>query len=350
MKLSDIHPGSLIRKARATWRDSLILLREFRLPLALFTILVLGSGWLYFILSQNTPHPLDNLAESFYFIITLTFLNPMYEFPKIWYLQVFFFLMPVAGIGILALGLADFGTSFFNRRARSKEWQMAVASTFSNHMILIGLGHLGFRVVNRLCEMGEEVVVIEVDPRSDLQQAIERLEVPLINDDATREVVLEAAGVRRARTIILCTQNDSLNLEVALKARALKPDIEVVVRIFDDSFASSLQKQFGFRALSATGMAAPVFAASATNIDLTPPVIIEGKPHILARIKVNASSHLRNLTVNQVEEKYHTSLVVLSRNGDRKFHPEGSLEICQNDSLAVFGAPEDIDKLIHDNR
>jgi voltage-gated potassium channel len=97
-------------------------------------------------------------------------------------------------------------------------------------------------------------------------------------------------------------------------------------------------------------MAAPVFAASATNIDLTPPVIIEGKPHILARLKVNPSSHLRNLTVNQIEERFHTSLVVLSRNGDRKFHPEGGLEICQNDSLAVFGAPEDIDKLINENR
>jgi Trk K+ transport system NAD-binding subunit len=350
MKLSDIHPGSLIRKVRAAWRDSIILLREFRLPLSLFTFLILGSGWLYFHLSQNTSSQVNNLAESFYFIVTLTFLNPIFNFPKIWYLQIFYFVMPVAGIGILALGLADFGTLFFNRHARSKEWQMAVASTFSNHIVLIGLGHLGFRVVNRLREMGEELVVIEVNPRPDLQQAIERLDVPLINDDATREVILEAAGVRRAKTIILCTQNDSLNLEVALKARALKPDIDVVVRIFDDSFASSLQKQFGFRALSATGMAAPVFAASATNIDLTPPVIIEGKPHILARIKVNASSHLRSLTVNQVEEKFHTSLVVLSRNGDRKFHPEGGLEICENDSLAVFGAPEDIDKLIHDNR
>jgi voltage-gated potassium channel len=242
MKLSDIHPGSLARKARAAWRDTLILLREFRLPLSLFLALILGSGWLYFSLSQNTSNPVNNLVESFYFIITLTFLNPIYSFPKEWYLQIFFFVMPVAGIGILALGLADFGTLFFNRHARSKEWQMAVASTFSNHMVLIGLGHLGFRVVNRLRALGEEVVVIEVNPRSDLQQAIERLDVPLINDDASREVVLESAGVRRARTIILCTQNDSLNLEVALKARALKPDIEVVVRIFDDSFASSLQK------------------------------------------------------------------------------------------------------------
>jgi voltage-gated potassium channel len=350
MKLSEPYTGSLIRKLRASWRDSLLLLREFRLPLILFFILIVGAGWLYYFLSQNTSQPVNNLVESFYFVITLTFLNPLYEFPSVWYLQIFFFFMPIAGIGILALGLADFGTSFFNRHSRSKEWQMAVASTFSNHIILIGLGHLGFRVANRLHEMGEDVVVIELTPRSDLQQALERLDIPLIVDDATRDPVLEAGGIKKARTIILCTQNDSLNLEVALKARSLKPDIEVVVRIFDDGFAESLRKQFGFRALSATGMAAPVFAASATNIDLTPPVVIEGKPHTLAHLKVKASSHLRSLTVNQLEENFHVSLVVLSRNGDRTFHPAGEQEICLNDSLAVFGAPEDIDKLIHDNR
>jgi voltage-gated potassium channel len=350
MKLSEIHAGSLIRKVRAAWRDSLILLREFRLPLGLFLILICGAGWLYFILSQSSAHPVASISESIYLALGLTFLNPIYEFPQTWYLQIFYFLMPLAGIGILALGLADFGTLFFNRRARSKEWQMAVASTFSHHIVLIGLGHLGFRVVNRLREMGEEVVVIEMKPRSDLLKSIERMDVPLIDEDATREFALEAAGIKRARTIILCTQNDSLNLEVALKARALNPVIEVVVRIFDDSFASSLQKQFGFRALSATGMAAPVFAASATNVDLTPPVVIEGKPHILARLKIGSSSHLLNLSVNQLEEKYHASLVVLSRDGNRIFHPEGSLKLSLNDSLAVFGIPEDIDMLINENR
>ncbi len=43
----------------------------------------------------------------------------------------------------LAQGLTEFGALLFNRRLRSKEWEMVVASTFSNHIILVGLGHLG---------------------------------------------------------------------------------------------------------------------------------------------------------------------------------------------------------------
>ena len=54
--------------------------------------------------------------------------------------------MPIIGIGILAQGLADFGSAIFNRKTRNKEWEMAVASTLNKHTILVGLGHLGYRV------------------------------------------------------------------------------------------------------------------------------------------------------------------------------------------------------------
>ena len=59
----------------------------------------------------------------------------------------------------------------------------------------------------------------------------------------------------------------------------MKSDIDVVIRIFDDDFASALQRQFGFRALSATGMAAPIFASSAAKVDITAPINIEGQPN-----------------------------------------------------------------------
>ncbi len=75
-----------------------------------------------------------------------------------------------------------------------------------------------------------------------------------------------------------------MNLQIALKARSLNPDIEVVIRIFDEDFAHSLQEQFGFTALSATEMAAPVFAAAAAGADVTNPISIEGQQLSLARL------------------------------------------------------------------
>jgi phosphoglycerate dehydrogenase-like enzyme len=56
--------------------------------------------------------------------------------------------------------LTEFGILLFNRRARTKEG-MAVASTYNKHTVLVGLGHLGYRVVQKLHEMEENVVVVK---------------------------------------------------------------------------------------------------------------------------------------------------------------------------------------------
>ncbi len=262
---------------RASWRDTLLLLREFRWAILLFILAIGGGGYLYFYLAELSGEQLGSPAEGIYTVLTMVFLQAGGSFPHTWYLQVFYFLMPVVGIGILAQGLAEFGVLFFNRRARNKEWEMAVASTLNNHVILVGLGHLGFRVLTQLREMNQEVAVIEREPDHDLLADVQRMRIPILQGDAAREAMLEAAGIQRARVLVLCTQNDNLNLQIAIKARTMNPNIQVVMRIFDDDFAQALQKQFGFSALSATGMAAPLFAAMAVGMDISPPITVEGQ-------------------------------------------------------------------------
>jgi Trk K+ transport system NAD-binding subunit len=124
----------------------------------------------------------------------------------------------------------------------------------------------------------------------------------------------------------------------------------VVVRIFDDEFAASLQSQFGFRALSATSMAAPMFAASASDVDITPPITIEGENLILARMLVTGRSKLRAMTVRDLEEKFRVSLVLICRHGQREFHPAGTERIEAGHTLAIFGKPEQINQILHENR
>jgi voltage-gated potassium channel len=335
---------------RAVWRDSWLLLRQFRIPLLVFIIMLAGCGWLFFTWSQSTVEPVASWTEGIYDVLTITFLNSAVHFPSELKLQIFFFLMPILGIGILAQGLADFGVLFFNRRSRGREWEIAVASTFTNHIVLIGLGHLGFRVMKILHEMGQELVVITVDPDPNLAESARGMGVPVVEGDGTRESVLDSACIRRARSIILCTQNDSLNLQMALKARSLKPEIDVVIRIFDDDFASSLQRQFGFKALSATGMAAPVFASSASSMDITAPITIEGEPNSLARFFVARKSRLAKMTVGDIEDRFDVSVVYLCHDGKPDSHPSAHLKVCVGDTLAILGEPHAISKLANDNQ
>jgi len=339
-----------LRKLKAGWRDTWLLLGEFAFPLLFFTLAILGGGLGYYFLSANAGEPLANPLEAIYQVLTMTFLQPAGSFPHTWYLGLFHFIMPIIGLIILAHGVTEFSIMLFNRRARGKDWEIAVASTLNNHIILVGLGHLGFRVADELQHMDQDIVIIEANPRADLINNVKALGIPVIQDDATREPALLSAGVLRARAIILCTQNDSLNLKVALKARRLKPEINVIIRIFDEDFAHALQEQFGYTAFSATGMAAPAFAAAASGVNMTRPITVEGQSMSLAYINVEPESQLISQTINQIEQKYNLSVVFIRRNGVSDFHPPADYSVAGKDVMAVLGGPHEIKSLASDNQ
>ncbi len=334
---------------RAAVRDTFLLIREFRVPLVLFSAAIVGIGIIYYYASYQLGEPMDSLQETIYLMLSLTFLQPSGDFPDHPLLQMWYFLMPLVGLVTLAQGLADFGVLFFNRRARGKEWEMAVASTYRNHTVLIGLGHLGYRVAEELHKMEESMVVIELNPTADLIAEVQRMDIPIIRDDATRPSVLDAARVKDAHTIILCMQNDAVNLQVALKARSINPKIRVVIRIFDEDFARALREQFGFTALSATVMAAPVFAAAAAGADVTNPISVEGQLLSLARLTVPPTSKLAGKTVGFVEDTYHLNIILIRFDHQSEMHPTDSRKIDIGDTLAVLGGPGELSRLMHDN-
>jgi Trk K+ transport system NAD-binding subunit len=337
------------REVRALWRDRWILITQFKVPLILFFLVIVSASILFLLLSRLTNQPISNFPEALYLVISMIFLQGYGEFPSQWFLQIFFFIMPVIGISIIAQGLTEFSLMFFNRRARGKEWEVAVASTMNNHIILVGLGHLGFRVTRKLHEMNQDIVVIELGPAVDLVDSVKSLGVPVIMDNATRDLALQDAGISRARAIILCTQNDSLNLHIALKARSFNPQIQVIVRIFEDDFASELESQFGFHALSATGMAAPLFAAIATDMDITPPILIEGKPQCLARMEIQPGSLLSKRSIESIEQEFDVSIVAHVVNGLTDLHPDGAKLTQMKDTIAVLGPPQTINRMVHAN-
>jgi Trk K+ transport system NAD-binding subunit len=137
---------------------------------------------------------------------------------------------------------------------------------------------------------------------------------------------------------------------MALKARNINPNIEVVIRIFDDDFATALEKQFGFRALSTSSTASPVFAAAASGIDMTRPITVEGQALSLACFNISQNPRLSGISVGEIEANYDVSVVLLRRDGeDSDFHPASDRKIKAMDTLAVLGGAIQINNLIQRN-
>ena len=54
------------------------------------------------------------------------------------------------------------------------------------------------------------------------------------------------------------------------------------------------------------------------------------------------------MTVNELEETYRVSVILLCKNGERLFHPAGKELIEQGQTIAIFGDPEQINLLLHE--
>src|SRR5207253_9082552 len=91
------------------------------------------------------------------------------------------------------------------------------------------------------------------------------LGIPIIQGNARNAKILEQAGVRVARAVILATSDDLTNLDAGLTARDLNPQARIVLRLFDESLAIKVAGAFTLPAISTAQVAAPAFIAAATG-------------------------------------------------------------------------------------
>lgn len=168
-------------------------------------------------------------------------------------------LVGAAIVGISYALLNDFvlGTRF------DQFWD-AVRIPRHNHYVVCGLGGVGVQIADQLYRCGHEVVVIEPDPNCRFLSTVRSSKIPIVQGDASLPATLEAANVDRAKAVLAVTSNDAANLEIALNARGLTPEVSLIVRYQNPHFAKMAKQVFEFEAvLSPAELAAPAFAAAA---------------------------------------------------------------------------------------
>ena len=333
------------RNLRALWRDTRVLVRQFRVSLLAF-ITLLCVGTLSFRLFYHDP-PGHNLewSEALYATFTLIFFQTdLVEFTKAPLgLRILFFAVPPVGLAAVADGVLRFGAALFNRRERKGAWQMAIASTYRDHIIVCGLGRIGYRVVQELLRWGEEVVGIENDADDPFLEEISQMNTPVLLGDARQREMLEKARVREASAIVICTEDDLTNLDIALDARELNPDIKVVLRMFDAQLAEKVKRGFGIHtAFSTSALSAPVFAAAATRAQIDYSFYVDDVLMNVARVTIQADSALEGRTIAQVERELDLMIAMHKRSDSVDLHPTPDVTLCAGDCLVVFASLESL--------
>jgi Trk K+ transport system NAD-binding subunit len=243
--------------------DIRILLHEARIPLIGFFV-VMASGTLYW-MHVYSDGSRFTLGAALYETMTMLALEQDTQFPRDLLGKLLFFAIPIFGLGFIFQGVLDFGRLLLDKSSRKEAWQVALASTYKDHVIVCGLGSVAYRVVLELLESGHDVVAIEPDWDSEFVHSALRLQVPVVHGDALNEETLRLAGLWRARGLIAATSNDLLNIKMGLEARRLRPELHVVLRVFNEQLDRSLEKtRFGHNTVfSSSALAAPTMAAAA---------------------------------------------------------------------------------------
>ncbi|MGQ5634214.1 MULTISPECIES: NAD-binding protein [unclassified Streptomyces] len=174
------------------------------------------------------------------------------------------------------------------------------------HVVLLGLGKIGTRVLTRLRELNIPVVCVESDPEARGLATARRLRVPVVLGDVTQEGVLESAKIHRAYALLAVTSADTTNLEAVLYARNVRPDLRVVLRLYDDDFATAVYRtlraaypQALTRSRSVTHLAAPAFAGAMLGRQVLGAVAVERRVLLFAAVDVAGHPQLEGRTVRQ---------------------------------------------------
>ena len=241
------------------WRDMPAALRTLLLVL----VAIVAFSVLLFMKTLGL-----SFVEAIYFVVTIITTvgfgdyNFMQASPA---LKLYGAFLMICGAAILATLFSIITDLILNFRLQ--DLVTRGSSQLRGHIVVAGLGSVGFRVVQELVRRGETVVAIERESHCRFLEPA-RAWGPVIVGNARLSETLRNAGVAGAKAVLAVTDDDVTNLGIGLAAHKANPDSRVVLRLFDADLAEKLPASLGVRAaLSVSGVSAPVLVASALSAD-----------------------------------------------------------------------------------
>ncbi len=125
-----------------------------------------------------------------------------------------------------------------------------------DHIIVCGLGRLGYFIVEELLVRKEKVIVIEKNEDSLYINYFRSLGAHVYIGDAKLPKVLNDVNIGQAQALFSVINNDSHNLEIGLNARSFQPNMRLILRIFDEMMAQKIKEHLDIHlTLSASAIA-----------------------------------------------------------------------------------------------
>jgi Trk K+ transport system NAD-binding subunit len=220
-----------------------------------------------------------------------------------------------------------------------------------HHVVVCGLGRVGAAVAARLQARGVPVVAIERNEDAVGVLRARQLKIPVVIATASNASAQELAGIGRAAAVLAVTDDEAVNLEIALVAKNANPGVRVVARVFDHDLAERVERRLELGATRSVSMlAAPAFAAAALGQrrDVIFPV---GRRVVLfTEVTVGAGSAAVGRAVSELAEPRKTRLLAWAAADGRWSWDPSSRRLQAGDQLAVAATRSGLARLLRATR
>lgn len=266
--------------------------------------------------------------------------------------RVFTMIIIVSGVSTLAVtGAAFLEAAVENLTERQRRHMRRQIEQLDRHTIVCGWGRIGASVWEILQEHGVATAVVEQDPQ--IVQTAREAGALVVEGDATRDEILEEAGVRRAEALVASVNADSDNLVISLSAKALNPKVRIVARATDIEAEHKLTKAGADRVVAPQVVGARRIASLITQPDLADVIdlVVRGAPveFRVQRFTVAPDCEITGKTLRDAGIRRRSGALVLAledRTGRQLFfNPSPDVVLEPGTVVVAVGNGEQLDRL-----
>ena len=196
------------------------------------------------------------------------------------------------------------------------------------HVCILGGGKVGRTVARTLAAKKIDYIFVEKDAT-----LIDRLGDKVIHGDAADINTLKKAGIEKARSVIVTTHDDAMNIYLSFYCRKLRPDIQVISRAEEEKTVSKLHRAGADVVVSYASMGANAILNYLQPDEVS--VFTEGL-NIFSR-KVHSSLVGKSLEQNRLRQRTGCTVIALQRGGVQVVRPDRDTPLREGDELILVG-------------
>jgi len=232
--------------------------------------------------------------------------------------RIFTTLLAFTGIGFVTYMFSTLAALIIEgdlRHTFLKQKSERIIMHMEDHYIICGIGRVGIQVAEELTITDRDFSFGDINEERVLGLCEENPELRGLVGDCTDDEFLEKLGVRKAKGIFVCTDDDNTNLVIVLTAKQLNPKIRAVVMCKDHGYTRKLKSIGADRVISpftigGLRMADEMLRPDATNFLET---LMHSNSQDLRFEQITVSSRMagRKLNSLNIHELKNTLLIAL---------------------------------------